>query len=252
MYWSPIRTRLLVGMLTPAIRAKAVTPVADSCVDRLIPHSDPLRHLPPPRLRRGRVDRAAHIPPDDPQRRISTNATPPSDQGLASSEQFFDWAQSMYGLHSDPSTSRTAFLRPRASFSSCGPVGLGTGSATSFDDRLYSGLDALLVALGDARPGGRRRLGFRLTPRLATSRSDLAYGATEGGAEASARPAGTSALGRLAGGSGARRQRPTSRRRRGRLVGDLIQQSRNGSADLLDRSHAIYRFEQALAGVVSG
>src|SRR3984893_19246655 len=29
MYWSPIRTRLLVGMLTPAIRAKAVTPVAD-------------------------------------------------------------------------------------------------------------------------------------------------------------------------------------------------------------------------------
>src|SRR6266446_9167271 len=32
MYWSPIRTRLLVGMLTPAIRAKAVTPFADFCV----------------------------------------------------------------------------------------------------------------------------------------------------------------------------------------------------------------------------
>src|SRR5215813_12957758 len=251
MYWSPIRTRLLVGMLTPAIRAKAVTPVADSCVDRLIPHSDPLRHLPPPRLRRGRVDRAAHIPPDDPQRRISTNATPPSDQGLASSEQFFDWAQSMYGLHSDPSTSRTAFLRPRASFSTCGPVGLGTGSPTSFDDRLYSGLDALLVTLGD-RPDRRRRLGFRLTPRLATSRSDLADGAAQGGAGASARPACTSTLRRLTGGSGARRQRPTSRRHCGRLVGDLIQHSRNGSADLLDRSHAIYRFEQALAGVVSG
>src|SRR5215475_338469 len=34
----------------------------------------------------GQVDRAAHIPPDDLRRHISTNATPPSNQGLASSE----------------------------------------------------------------------------------------------------------------------------------------------------------------------
>jgi hypothetical protein len=59
-------------------------------------------------------------------------------------------------------------------------------------------------------------------------------------------------LRRLTGGGRARPQRPTPRWHCGRLVGDLIQHSRNGSADLLDRSHAIYGFEQALAGIVSG
>jgi hypothetical protein len=35
MYWSAIKTRLLVGMFTPAIRATDFTPVAGPSADRL-------------------------------------------------------------------------------------------------------------------------------------------------------------------------------------------------------------------------
>src|SRR3954452_4200007 len=36
MYWSAIRTRLLVGMFTPAIRAKDFSPVAGRCRTGLV------------------------------------------------------------------------------------------------------------------------------------------------------------------------------------------------------------------------
>src|SRR5579871_2428819 len=102
MYWSPIRTRLLVGMLTPAIRAKAATPLAGSVADfrdcrlRVAPSLHPphregcrkgvpvgsLWHLPQPSPRA--VKAGAGRIQDDFQPRISTNATLPSNQGLAS------------------------------------------------------------------------------------------------------------------------------------------------------------------------
>src|SRR6202030_3720747 len=52
MYWSPIRTRLLVGMLTPAIRAKAVTPVADFHAGWFVRFPIPLQRPAPPQRRR--------------------------------------------------------------------------------------------------------------------------------------------------------------------------------------------------------
>src|SRR5215468_6672949 len=98
MYWSPIRTRLLVGMLTPAIRAKAVTPFADL---RVVPPRYPSRHAgegseghvpivhrrtvphpyPPPL---GRVGVGAGRIQHHALPRVSTSATRPSNQGLAS------------------------------------------------------------------------------------------------------------------------------------------------------------------------
>src|SRR5262245_13366643 len=98
MYWSPIRTRLLVGMLTPAIRAKAVTPFADFRVVRptylflyegnrvgrrpvpIIVCYRILPHLTAPRGGSGGGRTAPRLC----SARISTSATRPSNQGLAS------------------------------------------------------------------------------------------------------------------------------------------------------------------------
>src|SRR5258708_4245696 len=87
MYWSPIRTRLLVGMLTPAIRAKAVTPFADFFASCPRPTRMPGRvgrgHVlsSTAALPQGRGVQGAqhHAPPH-----VSTSATRPSNQGLAS------------------------------------------------------------------------------------------------------------------------------------------------------------------------
>src|SRR5260370_26947 len=97
MYWSPIRTRLLVGMLTPAIRAKAVTPFADL---RVVPPPYPpgmrrrvgrghvpivhCRTVPALSAPRGRVGVGAGRTQHQALPRVSTSATRPSNQGLAS------------------------------------------------------------------------------------------------------------------------------------------------------------------------
>src|SRR6266436_9755375 len=106
MYWSPIRTRLLVGMLTPAIRAKAVTPFADFCVADFCVADFCVVRLPYPPGMRGGVGKGqvpiVHcrtVPTRSAPKgggmgcrriqhhalpRISTSATRPSTQGLAS------------------------------------------------------------------------------------------------------------------------------------------------------------------------
>src|SRR5882762_5279458 len=180
MYWSPIRTRLLVGMLTPAIRAKAVTPFADFCVADFC-----VVRLPyPPGMRgRGREGPGSYRPlphcphPIRPQRgRDGVQADPTScsaphkhkrdaslDPGPSVVEEFFDRVRSIYGLHRDPSTSPPTFLRPGAGFSTCGPVRFGRGSAAALDDDLYSRLGARLASPCGTRCGWRLgSLGFGL------------------------------------------------------------------------------------------
>src|SRR6266404_5630105 len=147
MYWSPIRARLLVGTLRPAIRAKAVTPVADC---RFVPPPYP------PRLRgggyaEGRAHPRSCLAPHKHKRDASLKP------GLGVVEELFDRVRIIYGLHSDPSTSPPTFLRPGAGFSACGPIRFGRRSATSLDDNLYSRLGALLASPCDARCGHRWR-----------------------------------------------------------------------------------------------
>src|SRR5215470_2487443 len=132
MYWSPIRTRLLVGMLTPAIRAKAITPVADFRVGRCV-------YVPDFPLQRPREHSVSLTRSD--QHDVSTNATPPSKQGVV--EEFFDWVRSIYGLDGHPSTFPSAFLRPGAGFSAGRPVGPGGVSNTAAISALTFSTDAI-------------------------------------------------------------------------------------------------------------